>query len=124
MATDRLGIEIGDMGSKKVVTVTGRAVDTELPKLTKALRDLARDGAAGVVVDLSGVEYICSWGLGVLVEQSDAISNTGTAFSVVQPQGRLRELFGLLQMHLVLPLFDSVEAALCGAPRVGEEEVS
>ncbi len=64
-----------------------------------------------VIVDLENLEYICSWGFGIMVEKSQTAQEHGRNIVFVKPKNRLWRLFELLQLNLILKFADSNEEA-------------
>lgn len=61
---------------------------------------------AKVEVDLSGLKYIDSTGIGVLVGASHRAEETGRAFEVANPQTNVRRVLGLLGVEKELKLVE------------------
>ena len=65
-----------------------------------------------VVLDLSGVEYISSVGLRVLMLASKQAKAQGCALGVCGLQPVVREIFEISRFNLVLPVFPTLREAL------------
>jgi anti-sigma B factor antagonist len=65
------------------------------------------EGARRVVVDLNGVEYIDSAGLGVLVGMLARSREHGSELAVVCSVPRLRRVFDVTKLSQILPLYDT-----------------
>jgi len=78
-----------------------------------ALSDVAREGAAAVVVDLSLVSFIDSSGLGALVELHNRLRRSGRRLAVVAPGGSASAvLLDLAGLRGRLPVSETRGAAL------------
>lgn len=75
--TDLIDVTALDTGDATVVTVSGDVDMQTAPVLAKALLDVVSRQPALVVVDLSGVEFLASRGLAVLVEAQEAAEGAG-----------------------------------------------
>lgn len=67
-------------------------------RLTDAVRAALADGVTTVVVDLSGVTFMDSTGIGALVESAGAVDDAEGSFSISSPSrpvARLLEVAGL-----------------------------
>jgi len=96
-----------------VVAVSGEidiATAGQLVALLAAEIDQRPDG---VVVDLSGVAFMSSSGLGVLIESQETAQAVHTAFRlVVNPDGHLRRVLGVAGLEAMFSIYDSVDDAL------------
>jgi anti-anti-sigma factor len=79
----------------------------------ESLSEAARSGAGPVVVDLSGVRFIDSSGLGAIVEAHARLRRDRRPLSVVAPQGTAAAvLLDLAGLRSRLPIFETRQAAL------------
>lgn len=96
------------VGDIAVVRVTG---EITLKKSREAVlhdkvRSLIQNGRRKVIVDLAGVDYIDSAGLGELVQTQSTVKNHGGLLKLSSPTTRLRELLVLTRLTTVLGLYD------------------
>lgn len=68
-------------------------------------------GAAPLVIDFSGVPYISSVGLRVLMLAARQASAQGGKLAIAALQPVVREVFQISRFDMVLKLFDDVDAA-------------
>jgi anti-sigma B factor antagonist len=68
-------------------------------------------GARQVVVDLSGVDFLDSSGLGVLVGVLKRLRTAGGELTLVCASEKLLKIFRITALDRVFPLHDTVEAA-------------
>lgn len=80
---------------------------------------LPATGATRIVVDLSGVNYMASVGLGELVNAHQLLEHAGGALAVASPQQRVKELFHLSRIDAVLQLHATVDAAVAALKPAG-----
>jgi anti-sigma B factor antagonist/stage II sporulation protein AA (anti-sigma F factor antagonist) len=66
----------------------------------------------GLLFDLSGLEYISSAGLRVLMLASKRAVPAGGRIGVAAPTAMVREILEISRFDLVFPVFDSVDAGL------------
>ena len=87
--------------------------------LNDNMRSLVQEGHSKVLLDLAGVSYIDSAGLGELVQAHSTIRNLGGAMKVFRPTPRLRELLVLTRLTTVFGMYDDEASALAafGAPK-------
>ncbi|MEX2162413.1 MAG: STAS domain-containing protein [Anaerolineales bacterium] len=108
-------MEISEKAYKRstLIKVQGRLDMETSPDLEKYLNKVFKKGQYKVVVDLSGVDYISSAGLRVLVSglKSARRYNRGDVrLSSLSP--RLKDAFHLVGFHQLFQSFDKVEDAV------------
>ena len=75
-------------------------------------QDLARaDADSAIVIDLSGVPYMDSAGLGSVLGVLTSCQRKGRGFGIVGVTDRIRTLFKVAGVDGLIPTFDSVEIA-------------
>jgi anti-sigma B factor antagonist len=82
------------------------------PGFRQDLVEAQYGGSTRVVVDLDGVEFLDSMGLGVLVGALKRARTHDGELVLACSRARLRHLFELTGLDRVLPLVDRVEDAL------------
>jgi anti-sigma B factor antagonist len=66
------------------------------------------------VIELEGVEFLDSTGLGVLVGGLKRLRSNDGELSLVCTQSRILKVFEITGLTTVFPIFDSVDAATAG----------
>ena len=99
-------------GGVPVVAVSGEVDVYSAPALKEALAELLGTGATTVVVDLSGVGFLDSTGLGALVEARSATTEAGGTLPLVCSQQRILKLFTITGLDGVFAIHPTVAAAL------------
>jgi len=64
-----------------------------------------------VIIDLTGVPYMDSAGLGCVVSVFTSCQHKGLGFAVCGLTSRLQTLFEVTHVDTILPVFDTLEAA-------------
>ena len=93
-----------------VVVATGELDAFVEEDLVGVFEETAR--AERIVVDLSGVSFLDSTALGVLVRAVRAVDSRGAAIRVVLPHGTARRIFEITTLDRVLPVASSRRHAL------------
>jgi anti-sigma B factor antagonist len=108
-----LGLEADVRNGYSIVAVTGEVDVATVPRLREHLHGLAAQGKNRIVVDLDGVEFLDSTGLGVLVGALKRVraSDDGD-LRLVCTQPRIRKVFEVTGLTKVFSLFDSVDDAV------------
>jgi anti-sigma B factor antagonist len=81
-------------------------------ELQQSLSDLIRDGHTLLLVDLSGVSFIDSTALGVLLHTVRKLRRRRGKLAVACPDETMRNLFELVGHNLLFPVDESVDRAL------------
>jgi anti-anti-sigma factor len=96
-----------------LVTVSGEVTFSNVAGLAREL-EAALERALNLVVDLSGVTFIDSSGLSVLLTASTNARSQGGAVALVLAQGEPPSIFRFRGVDRLLALYPSREAALAG----------
>jgi anti-sigma B factor antagonist len=99
-------------GGRTVVEVAGEIDVYTAPKLREQLADLVDAGRNDIVVDMRGVEFLDSTGLGVLVGGLKRIRQNDGSMQLVCTQERILKIFRITGLTKVFPIHDSVATAV------------
>jgi anti-sigma B factor antagonist len=99
-------------GGRTVVEVAGEIDVYTAPKLREQLADLVDAGRNDIVVDMRGVEFLDSTGLGVLVGGLKRIRQNDGSMQLVCTQERILKIFRITGLTKVFPIHESVAAAV------------
>ena len=95
-----------------VLEFTGRlALGRESQRIETMVEELANRGESRVILDLTGVEYIDSAGIGMLALAAGKLKESGGKIAMVAPEGRVLQLLNLTQMNTVFQVCPTVAAA-------------
>jgi anti-sigma B factor antagonist len=75
------------------------------------VNDLVGAGHVKLIVDLSGVDYIDSSGIGMLVDKLNTVRQRHGDIKLVRLTRRTQSLFATLKLAMVFETFDDEEAA-------------
>lgn len=95
-----------------VVAVRGVVDVAAAPQLRQTLQEVQFGGSARVLLDLSDVELIDSFGLGVLVGARKRARTHDGDLAVVVTNERLRQVFELTGLDVALGLVADADAVL------------
>lgn len=98
-------------GDFTVLEVGGEIDVYTAPKLRERLVTLAEGGANRIIVDLSGVEFLDSTGLGVLVGALKRARAVDGALKLVCGTERILKIFRITGLHEVFAIYGSVPEA-------------
>jgi len=95
-----------------VLSVHGEVDVYTAPRLREKLVELASQGKHQVVVDLEGVDFLDSTGLGVLVGGLKRLRSHDGELALVCTQQRILKVFEITGLTQVFSIFGSVEEAV------------
>ena len=107
-----LDIADAPLGEAPGLAVRGDVDLATAQALDDALADAIRETDGALAVDLSGVEFLDSSGLKVLLRARALLGREDRALVVVCPLGRVHRVFELCGVLEVFALYTSREAAL------------
>ncbi|WP_298329783.1 STAS domain-containing protein [Haloactinopolyspora sp.] len=99
-------------GGRSVVVVGGEIDVYTAPKLRDQLVDLVDSGHHHIVVDMRGVEFLDSTGLGVLVGGLKRVGQHDGSLRLVCTQERILKIFRITGLTKVFPIHATVDEAI------------
>jgi anti-sigma B factor antagonist len=99
-------------GDVPIVAVSGEVDVYSAPALKDNITELLQSGVTTLIVDLSGVAFLDSTGLGALVEARTATTEAGGALPLVCSQERIIKLFTITGLDEVFAIHPSVDEAV------------
>jgi anti-sigma B factor antagonist len=113
MADSKLTIEEREAGDVTVLVLTGQMLldDGDLA-FGKRIAELIDRGRAKIVLDLAGLTYIDSSGVGMLAAKLKRLKEKGGDLRLLRLNPRAESLFGMLKLLIVFETFQDEAAAL------------
>jgi anti-sigma B factor antagonist len=99
-------------GDRTVVEVGGEIDVYTAPQLRERVVELVADGKVDLVLDLSGVEFLDSTGLGVLVGALNRVRAQDGSLALVLTQERILKIFEITGLRKVFPIHATVGEAV------------
>jgi anti-sigma B factor antagonist len=106
-----LGIDVRRLNSFAVVDVKGEVDVYTAPKLREQLIELVSEGSYDIVVNLEGVDFLDSTGLGVLVGALKRVKAHEGDLALVCTQDKILKIFKITGLTKVFPIYNSIEEA-------------
>lgn len=106
------GPEGGPVDEFSVVEVAGEIDVYTAPRLREQLVDLVDGGHFNIVVDMRGVEFLDSTGLGVLVGGLKRVRQHDGTLRLVCAQERILKIFRITGLTKVFPIHATLEDAV------------
>jgi anti-sigma B factor antagonist len=107
-----LKIDTRMVDGKPVLDLTGEVDSYNSPKLREKMVSLIDEGNAELVVNMTGVDYIDSTGLGTLVGGLKRASEKNGSIRIICPNEQIYKVFNITGLVKVFPIFDNEQAAL------------
>ncbi len=95
-----------------VLAIRGEVDIYTAPRLRESLVDLVNEGVRRIVVDLEGVDFLDSTGIGVLVGGLKRVRTHEGELALVCTQGRILKVFEITGLSTIFAIFDSVDTAV------------
>jgi anti-anti-sigma factor len=108
-------MEITSTGKEKdavKVSVKGRMDAVTAPDFEKQLGEWMEGGESVFIVDLSELDYISSAGLRSVLAVAKKLKAGGGKIILASLQEAVKEVFEISGFSSIIPIFDSIEAAL------------
>jgi anti-sigma B factor antagonist len=105
-----LTLETRDLGGRTLVVVGGEVDVYTAPELRDCLTDLVGSGQRHLVVDMTGVGFLDSTGLGVLVGGLKKVRAEDGSLELVCSSPRLLRIFSITGLASVFTIHASTDA--------------
>src|SRR5262245_7590776 len=95
-----------------VVELTGKlALGRDSQRIETLVEDLVNRGEIKVMLDMTGVDYIDSAGIGLVALAAGKLKEAGGRCIVVAPEGRVLQLLQMTQMNSIVTVCPTPQAA-------------
>jgi anti-sigma B factor antagonist len=110
-----LAVERSSADGSELLVVEGQVDASTSSRLISTLNEAVMDAVQSLIVDLSGVDFMDSTGLGLLLGAYRRMKRRGRGFAIVCPGGPVRRIFEVTDLVDTLRVEPSREAALKAA---------
>jgi anti-sigma B factor antagonist len=86
----------------------------EAQEFQDAILDSLDKNASVIIVDLSRVKFISSWGIGMLIHGLATTTNRGKSFKIVGLADNVMDVFKKVKIDTVLNIYKTVDMAKSG----------
>ncbi len=80
--------------------------------LRDELRSLLAQGNKHIILNMAGVSYVDSAGLGELVGAYTTATNQGGSVKLLNLQGKMKDLMQITKLHTIFSTYDNEQAAV------------
>ena len=116
MTESSFSIKIREAGAVSLLNVSGRLTSFETGALRDSISRLLKLGRKDIVLNLSGLKYLDSSGIGELARAYVAVVKQSGQMKVVGLSSKIEEVLKITQLYQVFPEFPDEEAALKSFP--------
>jgi anti-sigma B factor antagonist len=104
--------ELGQDGEVRILHPEGRLDVALAPAFRDQMRHLLDGGSTKVILDLGGLSFIDSSGLGAIIVGLKMARSRGGEVRIVHPPPQFKTLLQLTSLSRVLPIYACLEDAL------------
>jgi anti-sigma B factor antagonist len=96
-----------------VIEIGGRLhIGNSLTYLETSIKRMVADGSRHVVVDLTGLDFIDSAAIGMLISCGGTMDQAGGAFRIAGAHGTVAKTFDVVHMDRIVPVDADIETSL------------
>jgi anti-sigma B factor antagonist len=117
-------VSIRHAGSISLLDVSGRLTSFEIGALRDSISRLLKQSRKNIVLNLSGLQYLDSSGIGELAKSYVSVVKAGGEMKVVGLSSKVEEILKITQLYHVFPEFPNEEAAVQSYPESGRKEAT
>ncbi|MBV8820660.1 MAG: STAS domain-containing protein [Acidobacteriaceae bacterium] len=108
-----LTTKVRRVGNVAIVDLGGKITLGESTGILRdELRSLLSQGSKNIVLNMGGVTYVDSAGLGELVGAYTTATNQGGSVKLLNLQGKMKDLMQITKLHTIFPSYDNEQAAV------------
>jgi anti-sigma B factor antagonist len=107
---------IRESGQISLVYVTGSLTSFEIQGLRSTISELLKQGRKKIILNLDGLRYLDSSGIGELVRNYMTVIKSGGEMKVVGLRPKVEEIFKVTQLHQIFQEFQDEAEALESFP--------
>lgn len=107
-----LSVQTEDRGAVSILKLTGKlALGRDSQQVENTVTQMLNEGKTNLVIDLDGVDYIDSTGVGIVSFCFGKVKDRGQ-LRVSGAKGHVREVFRMTLLDTLVPFHETVEEAV------------
>ena len=107
-----LTASVRQLGAVTVIDLNGRVTLGDATGLLRETVQKAAEGSSAILLNLAGVSYMDSAGLGEMVGAHASVTNRGGKVKLLHVQKRLHDLLQITRLYTLFETFDDEAAAV------------
>ena len=101
------------VGDVAVIALSGKLMGgPDADAARDIIKEALEKGTAKILMDVGGISWVNSTGLGILIASHVTVTNAGGQLKLCRVNNRIKQLFMVTQLLSVFETFDSEEEAL------------
>ncbi|HXM97306.1 MAG TPA: STAS domain-containing protein [Candidatus Dormibacteraeota bacterium] len=112
-------VSIRQSDDVSIVEMKGHLTSFELGAMREAIQGLLKQGRTNILLNLSGLQYLDSSGVGELVRNYMSVVKRGGTMKVVGLGPKVEEILKITQLHQVFQEFPDERSAMESFPTSG-----
>lgn len=104
--------DVPEMPRTSLVKVSGAIDAKTVLTFQEQLEELQKGGNNRFILDMDGIKYVNSTGLGTLVNVADNLENAGGGIALVKIHPKVKVVFDMLGLNAFFKIFETKEDAL------------
>ena len=121
MTSANFSIRIRQAGIVSLLDISGRLTSFETGALRDSISRLLKQGHKDIVLNLSGLQYLDSSGIGELARVYVMVVKQSGQMKVIGLSSKVEEILKVTHLYQVFPEFPDEEAALKSFPESGSK---
>jgi anti-sigma B factor antagonist len=106
-------VVVREIETALIINLEGKMMlGSEQDDFQNAVKSGVEKNKKDIVVDLSQVNFISSWGIGVLIHGYTTSVKAGKSFKLASVPDRVKEVFNKVKLHTIFSQYGSVDEAL------------
>ena len=106
-----IDVRVSGSGLARVLELEGTCDLASAPKLRESLAELRPPDVMDLLIDLSGLEFIDSTGLGLILGALRRLREAGGTLKLAGAKGAVLRLLEVTDLDKIIPLFPDVHSA-------------
>jgi len=108
-----MNVTVEEKGDAVIINLTGdMMLGYEANDFHEAILKAVKNNRKKIIVDLSNVQFISSWGIGILIYGYTTTINAGGKFIIAAVPGKVKDVLVKTRLDSFFEKYDSVESAL------------
>jgi anti-sigma B factor antagonist len=107
----RMEITEGKIKNSTILMLNGRLDASSSNSLKEKITSLSKEKQVRLIVDMGGVDFIDSSGLGSLVSCLRSVNKLGGDIIITSLQDHVRAVIELTRLHRIFQIFDDAQTA-------------
>ena len=102
-------ININDLEDRTIIKFNkNKLLGTEAVEFQDSVLNTLDKGVNSIVVDLSTIEYVTSWAIGMLVHAYTTATNRKASFSFIGVTNKVREILSKVKLDTIFQIQDKL----------------